>query len=69
VTDTLEHEELTDREKDVISLLVRGWSTKQIAESLGITFTTAKTHLHNIHQKAGTTTRLKLVVWALKRAA
>ena len=65
----LESARLTPREQDVLALIVRGLSTKRITDTLGIQFTTAKTHLHNIHSKAGTTTRLRLVVWALRRAA
>ena len=69
MTDTLEHEKLTEREKEVLGLVVRGWTTKQIALWLNVSFTTTKTHIFNIHQKAGTTSRLKLVVWALTKAA
>jgi DNA-binding NarL/FixJ family response regulator len=61
----LESVDLTPREQDVLALIVRGFSTKQIADTLGIQFTTVKMHLHNIHSKAGTTTRMRLVVWAL----
>jgi len=68
-TDLEKRDGLTPREQEIIGLIVRGWTTKQIALWLGVSFTTAKTHIGNIHSKAGTTTRLRLVVWAPKRAA
>lgn len=40
--------ELTDRQAEVFSVMVRGLSDKQIARELGITETTVKTHVRGI---------------------
>jgi RNA polymerase sigma factor (sigma-70 family) len=48
---------LTDRERQVLSLVVRGMTNKQIAASLTISTNTVKRHLRSIFQKLGTNTR------------
>ena len=48
---------LTDRELDVLELMVDGLSNPQIAEKLIISKATAKAHVHNILQKLCTATR------------
>lgn len=52
---------LTDREGEVVMLLLGGLPTKEIAEKLCITMNTLKTHLKRIHYKFGTKTRTQLV--------
>jgi ATP/maltotriose-dependent transcriptional regulator MalT len=51
----LEHEgkveELTQREREVLSLVAAKMSDKEIAESLSISLNTVKTHLRNILSK------------------
>ena len=42
---------LTPREKDVLQLLIKGYSIKAIAANLNISFDTARTHLKNIYTK------------------
>jgi len=42
---------LSAREKEVLQLIAEGYSTKAIAEKLGITFKTAGTHRANLMQK------------------
>ena len=44
---------LTNREMDVVRLLIAGLSSKQIAAKLGITFKTAVTHRNSILGKFG----------------
>jgi DNA-binding NarL/FixJ family response regulator len=43
--------DLTDRELQVMSLLDRGCSNKEIARQLGIGLSTVKNHVHNILEK------------------
>lgn len=52
---------LTDRELEVLELIVDGLSNKEISEELVISYATAKAHVHNILQKLGTLTRVKAV--------
>lgn len=42
---------LTQRERDVLRLLLAGRSRKEIAGDLGVSFETAKEHLHNAYVK------------------
>jgi DNA-binding NarL/FixJ family response regulator len=42
---------LTQREIEILSLLVKGYSIKVIAAELKIAFDTVRTHLKNIYQK------------------
>ncbi len=42
---------LTDREKEILSLLIKDYSIKIIAAELKIAFDTARTHLRNVYQK------------------
>lgn len=48
---------LTDRERQVLSLVARGMTNKQIAAALTISANTVKRHLRSIFQKLGTSTR------------
>ena len=57
---------LTERELDVLSLMVDGLSNPQIAEKLIITKATAKAHVHSILQKLSAATRTQATVTAMK---
>jgi DNA-binding NarL/FixJ family response regulator len=55
---------LTEREREVITLIAQGLKNKQIAERLFISQTTVTHHLSSIYAKLGVTDRLELVVYA-----
>ena len=57
---------LTERELDVLSLMVEGLSNPQIADKLIITRATAKAHVHSILQKLCATSRTQATVMAMK---
>lgn len=57
---------LTEREMEVLALLVDGLNNPQIADKLFISIATTKTHVHNILQKLYVTTRAKAVATAMK---
>jgi len=57
---------LTEREMEVLSLIVEGLSNPQIAERLFITRATAKAHVHSILQKLCVDDRTKAAVTAMK---
>ena len=56
---------LTERERDVLALVMRGMSNRAIAEQLYVVEGTVKTHLHNVFHKTGTKTRddLRKLFW------
>ena len=48
---------LTEREMEVLALIVNGLTNPQIAEELTITIATAKAHVHSVLQKLSASTR------------
>jgi DNA-binding NarL/FixJ family response regulator len=60
-TGEIKSSNLSKREKDVLELLARGLTNKEIAEKLFITESTAKAHLHSILTKMGTHSRVSAV--------
>jgi DNA-binding NarL/FixJ family response regulator len=60
-------EDLSRREMDVLTLVVRGCSNRQIAQELYIDETTVKTHLHRIFEKLQVRDRTQAAVLALQR--
>ncbi|MFC9658848.1 HD domain-containing phosphohydrolase [Nocardia sp. NPDC127606] len=57
---------LTARELDVLALLVRGRSTREIAQSLGISPRTAGSHVEHIYTKIGVHSRGSAAVFAMR---
>ena len=57
---------LTERELDVLELMVEGLSNPQIADKLIITRATAKAHVHSILQKLCVSSRTQATVTAMK---
>ena len=57
---------LTERELDVLSLMVDGLTNPQIADKLIITRATAKAHVHSILQKLCASSRTQATVMAMK---
>lgn len=58
--------ELTDRERDVLALLAKGDTNRQIADQLGITANTVKKHVDHILQKLQVSTRAAAVAVAMR---
>ncbi len=57
---------LTDRERDVVRLVGRGMSNKEIAAQLVITERTARTYVSNILGKLGLASRTQVALWAVE---
>jgi two-component system response regulator DctR len=58
---------LTDRERDVMNLVVLGLSSKAIAKSLGISYRTVEVHRSHILEKLGVRTVPELIHLASKQ--
>ena len=52
---------LSDRESEVVRLVAEGHSNKDIAQSLGISVSTTKNHVHSIRKKLGIHRRRELL--------
>lgn len=59
-------EQLTQREKEVLFLLVTGLPNKMIAENLFVTTGTIKTHTLNIYQKLDVANRTAAIIKAIE---
>mgnify|MGYP000386125681 CR=1 FL=1 len=57
---------LTDRELEVLLVLVRGESNQQIAQDLGISAKTVGHHVQHVYQKAGVRSRAAATLWAFE---
>jgi HD-GYP domain-containing protein (c-di-GMP phosphodiesterase class II) len=57
---------LTPREIEVLTLIARGASNKQVARELGITPKTAGTHIERIYVKIGASTRSTATLFAMQ---
>lgn len=58
---------LTDRELDVLTRLVHGYSNKEIADSLNISIHTVVTHRKNITTKTGIRSQSGLTIYAISK--
>lgn len=57
---------LSPREQQVMSLVVRGLSNREIAEVLSVTENTVKKYVYEVFNKTGTSSRVELVLQALQ---
>jgi HD-GYP domain-containing protein (c-di-GMP phosphodiesterase class II) len=57
---------LTPREVEVLTLIARSASNRQVAEKLGITAKTAGTHIERIYSKIGASSRSTATLFALQ---
>lgn len=58
--------ELSAREKDVLRLIARGLTNREIAQRLFISPHTVKNHVSHIYQKIGMDDRTKVALWAIR---
>src|SRR5579884_786592 len=58
---------LTKRELEILNHLAKGYQYKEIADSLGITLLTVRTHIHHIYEKLHVRSRTEAVVKFLGR--
>ena len=63
------HVELTNRQKEVLALVIAGNANKQIARKLGISEKTVKGHLTNLFQRIGVADRTQAALWAERTGA
>ena len=59
-------QDLTERERDVLKLLVEGYNNSEIAEQLMVSLSTVKSHVCHILEKLGVTSRLEAVTLSIR---
>ena len=64
---TLQREDLTEREQEVLSLVAQGMSNRDIAERLVLSPKTVKTHVSNILSKLHLADRTQAAIYALRQ--
>ena len=62
-----EEQELTPREREVVTAVARGGSNKRVATALGISESTVKVHLHHAFSKLGVRNRVQLSLMAREK--
>ena len=60
------HDDLTARERDILTLLTKGYENQRIADELFISLKTVKTHVSNILSKLEVSDRTQAVVYAFQ---
>jgi two-component system response regulator NreC len=61
------YDTLSEREKEILALIAKGFSNKEIAEQLIISVKTVESHKSNVMEKLGLKTRPELVKFAVKK--
>lgn len=61
--------QLTERERDIVRLLAAGSQNREIAETLGISYHTVRTHVHHVMEKLGVSHRHAVAAWAHRSLA
>ncbi|MUT67960.1 response regulator transcription factor [Paenibacillus sp. NEAU-GSW1] len=61
------YETLSEREREIVALIAKGFSNKEIAEQLVISVKTVESHKSNVMEKLGLKTRPELVKYAAKK--
>ncbi len=65
-TNSLNSNNLTSRENDVLNLVCQGFTSHEISEKLFISVKTVETHRTNIFHKAQVRNTAELIIWAVK---
>lgn len=60
-------ENLTQKEKQIVSYLVDGQSYKKIADTLGNSIDTIRTHIRNIYRKLEVTSKAELIIKHIRK--
>ncbi|MGC8928247.1 MAG: response regulator [Myxococcota bacterium] len=58
---------LSKREKEILSYIAKGLSNKEVAEVLGLSSTTVRTHLEHIYEKLNVTNRVEAVTEGIRQ--
>nr|WP_227467367.1 LuxR C-terminal-related transcriptional regulator [Nocardioides lijunqiniae] len=57
---------MSSRETEIVSLIVRGLSNQEIADTAYLSINSVKTYIRTAYRKMGVTRRSQAVVWAMQ---
>jgi DNA-binding NarL/FixJ family response regulator len=58
--------QLTQRELDVVTMVTRGCSNREVAERLGLSLNSVKTYIRTAYRKIGAERRTQAVLWGIE---
>jgi DNA-binding NarL/FixJ family response regulator len=58
---------LSERERQVLAMLARGWSNRRIAETCFLSLNTVRTHVQNVLVKLGVHSKLEAAALAVRQ--
>lgn len=61
----LKIESLTEKEKQTLELIIKGYSNKEIGKELTVTVHTVKAHIENIYRKFGVHNKVQAAIFAI----
>ena len=61
---SLNHPPLTERDRQVLSMIARGWDNVRIASELSLAEQTVRNYISRIYSKLGLTSRGEAIIWA-----
>jgi DNA-binding NarL/FixJ family response regulator len=61
---SLDHPPLTERDRQVLSMIARGWDNVRIASELSLAEQTVRNYISRIYSKLGLTSRGEAIIWA-----
>ena len=63
---TLQRSLLTEREREVVRLVARGMTSREIADLLVVSERTIETHVDHVRGKLGVRSRAQIAAWAIE---
>ena len=58
---------LTEREREVVTLIAQSKSNREIADALVVSERTVETHVSNVLFKLGFTSRIQIAAWVIEK--
>jgi DNA-binding NarL/FixJ family response regulator len=58
---------LSDREKEILHLIIKGYNYKSVSETIFISYETVRTHVKNIYKKLHVTSRNEAIMKAIQQ--
>ena len=62
----IKRKHLTEREREIVMLILSGKNNRNIAETLSLSVSTIKTNVENIYRKFEIHNRVELIVYVIK---